>query len=79
MVCGAHSHYSEVLCSEILNLEEEEFLLSLIGIYREQQKSSPTGKLVQEEGYKKVIIDAFPLIYTDADQIVVLLSHIWEI
>ena len=68
---GVHPHYPEVMSSEILNLEEEEFPLSLEVIYRVQQKYKATRKLSREKGYKKVVIDTLPLVFTDKDQMVI--------
>ena len=40
---GPHPHFPEVLCAEILNLEEEEFPLDLAVIHRYQQASKKLG------------------------------------
>ena len=70
-VTGVHPFYPEVMSSEILNLEEEEFPLSLEVIYRVQQKCKATRKLSREKGYKKVVIDTLPLVFTDKDQLII--------
>ena len=42
LVSSPHPHHPEVLCAEILNLEEEEFPLCLSVINRHQQNNRPT-------------------------------------
>ena len=70
-----HPYYPEVMSPEILNLEEEEFPLSLEVIYRVQQACRATRKLSKEKGYKKVVIDTLPLVFTDKDQLVIPEAH----
>ena len=63
------------MCTEILNLEEEEFPLDLQVIHRYQQASRKTRNLVKEKGFKTVLVDTLPLIHTDTDKIVIPEAH----
>ena len=75
LVSSPHPHYPEILCAEILNLEEEEFPLCLSVINRHQQNNGPTRLLAKEKGFKKILIDQMPLIVTAEDKIVIPDSH----
>ena len=72
---GPHPHHPTVLCSEIMNLEEEDFPLSLSVIHRHQTNCRDTRSLAKKTGFKKVIIDTLPLIQTDDDKIVIPEKH----
>ena len=74
-VQGVHPFYQEVMNSETLTLEEEEFPLSLEVIYRVQQNCRATQRLAQEKGYKKVVIDTLQLVVTDKNQLVIPEAH----
>ena len=58
-----------------MNLEEEDFPLSLSVIYRHQTNCRDTRSLANKAGFKKVIIDTLALIHTDYDKIVIPEKH----
>ena len=54
----------ELMCSESLLQEEEEFPLSMHIIHKHQQRCRETRNLPRKEGYKKVTVDTLQIIHS---------------
>ena len=73
---GLLPHFPEIMCGEILSLEEEEFPLDLAVIHRYQPASrTAIYHLVNKVGFKTVMVDTLPIIHAHTDKTVIPEAH----